>query len=411
MSLAQTSDGNAPRLPVYLAGTVDTKGDELGYLRDLLAHAGLSVRVVDLSTRQPSAPKGVSIFNSDVAQFHPEPESVFQSDRGKAIGAMSEAFRRFVLSRPDISGILAIGGSGGSALVAAALQALPIGLPKVLVSTLASGDVSEYVGVADLHLVHPVTDIAGLNRVSRVVLGNAAQALAGMVLQPVRSRLEDRPAVGLTMYGVTTPCVRTVRSQLEAEADCIPFHATDKGGRALELLLETGLLSAFIDVTPSDLVDALFGGSFPAGPDRLGATSRSGKPYVGTLGALDMINFRTALLPEKFRSRLQVQHNAFITLIRTTPGENERVGRFIADKLNQCSGPVWLLIPEKGVSALDAPGQAFYDPEADAALFKAVENGFRTTDQHRLERLPLHINDEAFGRALAEAYLAMASDG
>jgi uncharacterized protein (UPF0261 family) len=398
---------SAPCPTVFLAGTVDTKGDELNYLRDLLVADGLSVTVVDLSTRRPSSPKDISISNSEIARYHPHPEAVFQPDRSGAIAAMSEAFRRFVLSRNDISGILTIGGSGGSALVAAALQALPIGLPKVLVSTLASGDVSEYVGVADLHLVHPVTDIAGLNRVSRVVLGNAAHALAGMVLRPVRPGSEERPALGLTMYGVTTPCVRNIRSQLETEIDCIPFHATDKGGQALELLLETGLLSGFIDVTPSDLVDALFGGSFPAGPDRFGATSRSGKPYVGTLGALDMINFRTAILPEKFRSRRQVQHNAFITLIRTTPGENERVGGFIADKLNQCSGPVWLLIPEKGVSALDAPGQAFFDPEADAALFEAVESIFRTTDQHRLERLPFHINDEAFGRALAEAYLAI----
>jgi uncharacterized protein (UPF0261 family) len=391
----------------YVVGTVDTKGEELRYVRDILRSRGIATLLVDLGTRRTNLDADIS--NEAVAAHHPlSSELVFGDDRGQAIQAMGEAFRRFLVGRTDVAGIIGLGGSGGSAMIAPALQALRIGVPKILVSTLASGDVSTYVGISDIQMINPVTDIAGLNRIARIVLGNAANSLAGMITGTVVAAADERIPIGLTVYGVTTPCVRHVTERLRDRFDCLAFHATNIGGRSLENLLEAGLLTGFIDITTSDVTDSLFGGAFPAGKDRLGATQRTRAPYVGSCGALDMINFREpSSVPARYRKRNLYQHNPYITLVRTTPSENEQLGEWLAERLNRCDGPVRFLLPEKGVSALDAPGKPFLDREADEALFGTIEKAVNQTENRRVERLPFHINDPGFGAALAANYLQL----
>lgn len=239
--------------------------------------------------------------------------------------------------------------------------------------------------------------MAGLNRISRVVLGNAAHALAGMMLRHPPEAVDDKPSLGITMFGVTTPCVMAVAAALSDTFDCQVFHANGSGGRALEALVLAGLLKGIVDVSTTETVDFLFGGVCSAGPDRFEAIMKTGVPWVGSVGAFDMINFWARdTVPEKHRGRLFHVHNANVTLIRTTPEENRVAGIWLAEKLNRSPGVVRLLLPEKGVSMLDAPGQPFHDPAANAALFEAIEGAFQTTDAHRLARLPLHINDPAF---------------
>jgi uncharacterized protein (UPF0261 family) len=396
----------SPRsLKAYVVGTIDTKGEELRYVRDLIAEAGVPTVLVDVGPRSQDTRCDVS--SAEVAAYHSASSAgILSNDRGKAIEAMALAFLKFLPSQQDVGGVIGLGGSGGSAIITPGLQALAIGVPKVMVSTLASGDVSAYVGISDIQMINPVTDIAGLNSVSRVVLGNAAHSLAGMLLRPIK-RIEDtNRAVGLTMYGVTTPCVRHVTDQLKNQFDCLVFHATGPGGQSLERLLESAFLSGVIDVTTSDIVDLLLGGHFAANDNRLRAVAKTRAPYVGSCGALDMINFRApSTVPAHYQKRRSHRHNSFITLVRTTPEENRIVGKWIGEKLNLCDGPVRFLIPEKGVSALDAPDQPFFDPKADEALFSTIEATVQVSETRLVRRLPLHINDPAFGAALAENFL------
>jgi uncharacterized protein (UPF0261 family) len=402
----------SPRsLKAYVVGTIDTKGEELRYVRDLIADAGIPTVLVDVGPR--SQDTRCDVGSAEVAAYHPASSAgILSNDRGKAIEGMAQAFLNFLPSRPDVGGVIGLGGSGGSAIITPGLQALPIGVPKIMVSTLASGDVSAYIGTSDIQMVNPVTDIAGLNSVSRVVLGNAAHSLAGMMLRPIKRLEGANPSIGLTMYGVTTPCVRHVTDQLKAQFDCLVFHATGPGGQSMERLLESAFLSGVIDVTTSDIVDLLLGGHFAANDDRLEAVAETRAPYVGSCGALDMINFRApSTVPAHYQKRRIHRHNSFITLVRTTPEENRIVGKWIGEKLNRCQGPVRFLMPEKGVSALDAPEQPFFDPEADEALFSAIEATVRVTGTRIVSRLPLHINDPAFGSALAQSFLEAIEQG
>jgi uncharacterized protein (UPF0261 family) len=400
MNQARAASGD-PR--AYVVGTIDTKGEELRYVRDLIARAGVAAVLVDVGPR--SRDVACDVRSEEVASYHPEdPAAVQTDDRGRAIEAMAMAFSRFLSQQRDVGGVIGLGGSGGSAIIAPALQVLPIGVPKILVSTLASGDVSAYVGTSDIQMINPVTDLAGLNRASRVVLANAAHALVGMVKRPIEVTAAVRPGIGLTMYGVTTPCVRQVTDRLRDISECLVFHATGPGGRSMEHLLESGLLSAVIDITTSDIVDLLLGGNFAAAEDRLGAVARTRAPYVGSCGAIDMINFRTPeAVPEHYRNRTLHRHNQYITLVRTLPDECAAVGRWIAAKLNQCDGPVRFLLPEKGVSALDSPDRPFYDPEADRAFFDAMEGSVHQTGDRQVRRVPLHINDAGFAAAVVDS--------
>jgi uncharacterized protein (UPF0261 family) len=389
---------------IYVVGTADTKGEELAYLADRVRAAGGNPLVVDVGIRTPQCP--VDVDARSVASFHPGgAETVLKADeRGSAVAGMGEAFRRFIAQRGDVAGVIGIGGGGGTSIVTAGMRALPIGVPKLMVSTLASGDVSAYVDVNDIAMLYSVTDIAGLNTISRTVLANAAYAIAGMA-RAVAPKVETKPAIGLTMFGVTTPCVTQVVEQLRSEYDCLVFHATGTGGRAMEKLVDSGLLVGVIDVTTTEICDLLFDGVLSAGPDRLGAIARTKVPYVGSVGALDMVNFRAIdTVPEKYRRRILYKHNPQVTLMRTTVEENRALGAWIAERLNACDGDVRLLIPEKGVSAIDAPGQPFHDPAADAALIEALARSFKPTDRRMLIRLPHHINDPEFSAALVRNF-------
>ncbi|MCU0635244.1 MAG: Tm-1-like ATP-binding domain-containing protein, partial [Gemmatimonadaceae bacterium] len=390
----------------YVAGTFDTKGRELMYLRACLDRAGVRTVTVDLSTS--GKPSSANVGPSEVARHHPRgSHAVFTGDRGASVDAMATAFERFIVTRDDLAGLISAGGSGGTALATPAMRRLPIGVPKVMVSTVASGDVKPYVGPSDICMMYSVTDVSGINRISERVLANAANALAGMIAHAGRDedRRQTKPAVGLTMFGVTTPCVQAVMKAIENRYDCLTFHATGTGGQSMEKLADSGLLSAVIDITTTEVADELMGGIFSAGPERFDAIVRSRIPYVGSCGALDMVNFAAMdTVPSQYRRRNLYRHNANVTLMRTTPEECERMGAWIAEKLNRMEGPVRFLIPEGGVSMLDAPGKPFWDPEADRALFGTLERHFRPGPRRRLVKLPYNINDTGFVDALVTQF-------
>jgi uncharacterized protein (UPF0261 family) len=390
----------------YVCGTFDTKGPELSFIADCLRAVGVTTCTVDVSSREYSALCDVSA--AQVAAHHPHGAAAVLglADRGAAIAAMMVAFERFLASRDDIAGVIGAGGSGGTALLAPAMRSLAAGLPKLLVSTVASGNVVAYVGASDLWLVPSMTDVQGLNRVSRRLLSNAAHALAGMIrFAHPNDAGQSRPAVGLTMFGVTTTCVQTVCAALEQTHDCVVFHAVGTGGQAMEKLIASGLLTGALDITTTEVCDLLMGGIFPADDTRFDAIIRTGVPYVVSCGALDMVNFGPLdSVPERYRNRRLYVHNPQVTLIRTTPEENVRMAEWIAAKINRMDGPVRLLIPEGGVSALDVPGQPFHDPAADQALFDTLSARIAAAPSRRVERLPWAINDPRFAAALVAAF-------
>ncbi|MBK6005679.1 Tm-1-like ATP-binding domain-containing protein [Ramlibacter ginsenosidimutans] len=394
----------------YVAGTFDTKGRELNYLKQCLERRGLRVVTVDLSTS--GKPSSASVHPREVARHHPQGEAaVFSGDRGNSVTAMALAFERFVLTRRDLSGLIGAGGSGGTTLATQGMRALPVGLPKVMVSTMASGDTRGYVGPSDICMMYSITDVSGINRISERVLANAAHALAGMMAHAATLPAStSKPAIGLTMFGVTTPCVQAVTRMLADDHDCLVFHATGVGGQSMEKLADSGLLQGVIDVSTTEVADEIVGGVLSAGPTRMDVFARHALPYVGSCGALDMVNWGAwDTVPERFRSRRLYKHNASVTLMRTTADECRAIGEFIARKLNAMQGPVRFLIPEGGVSQIDRPGQPFHDPEADRALFTAIETNFRAGPDRQLKRLPLHINDEAFAQALVAAWREVAA--
>lgn len=392
---------------ILVVGTADTKGEELAWLAGAVSAAGVPVLTADVGTRKPTI--RTDIDAAAIAACHPAGADAVLGgdDRGEAVSAMGKAFSVFVRGRDDISGVIGIGGSGGTSIVTAGMRELPYGLPKVMVSTLASSDVSAFVDISDIVMMPSVTDLAGLNRLSRLVLSNAAAAIAGMVQKPAMEEETARP-IGLSMFGVTTQCVTAIVEKLKPDFDCMVFHATGTGGRAMEKLVEDGLLSGILDITTTEVCDMLLGGVLASTEDRFGAIARTGVPYVGSVGALDMVNFWAPdSVPARFEGRLFYHHNANVTLMRTTAEECGQIGAWIGRKLSVCEGPVRFLIPEKGVSALDIEGGPFFDPEADAALFEAIEANFAVSDNRRIVRLPLHINDAAFAEAAVEAYLSI----
>jgi uncharacterized protein (UPF0261 family)/ABC-type branched-subunit amino acid transport system ATPase component len=392
--------GAGGRLVAYVAGTFDTKGRELLYLKQNLDRAGIRTVTVDLATSGASSP--ASVHPREVARFHPQGErAVFSGDRGSAVSAMALAFERFIRARRDVGGLISAGGSGGTALATPAMRALPIGVPKVMVSSVASGDVRPYVGPSDICMMYSVTDVSGINRISEQVLANAAHALAGMMAHARRGSSISKPALGLTMFGVTTPCVQAVAKLLQDDYDCLVFHATGTGGQSMEKLADSGLLAGVLDITTTEVCDEIVGGVLSAGPDRMDVYARHAIPYVGSCGALDMVNFWAKdTVPAKFAERNLVVHNANVTLMRTTPEECKAIGEFIVKKLNAMRGPVRFVLPEGGVSAIDAPGKPFHDPAADRALFAAIESNFRSGSDHKLVRTPLHVNDPQFAELM-----------
>ena len=398
---------------VIVVGTLDTKGDELRFIRDIIAGHGLRTRLVDVSTSGKQGSCDVSA--QEIALNHPRGGSaVFGSDRGASVTAMADAFARWLRRQDNVAGIISAGGSGGTSLVAPGMRELAIGVPKLIISSVASGDVGAYVGPADIAMMYSVTDVQGLNSISRAVLSNGAHALAGMVMaRQQQAATVDRakpqmPAIGITMFGVTTPAVQRITAELDDEYECLVFHATGVGGRAMEKLVDSGMLAGVIDLTTTEVCDLLMGGVFPATEDRLGAIIRTRVPYVGSVGALDMVNFGAPdTIPERYRGRKFHVHNPQVTLMRTTPAENTQMGRWIGERLNRMDGPVRFFLPEKGVSALDAQGQPFFDRDADEALFRSLEQTVRQTSNRRLIRVPHHINDHEFVATIVGAIRPM----
>jgi len=395
---------------VLLIGTLDTKGDEYAYLAERLRGHGVDVLVADAGTAGPGGPtSGVGGGRVDITREALAAETGAElaalTDRGAAVGAMAEAaaaLARRLHGEGRIDGVLAAGGSGGTAIGTAAMRALPVGVPKLMVSTMAAGDTRDYVGGSDLTLMASVTDVAGINSISGRILANAAAAMAGMVQADAPAAADERPLIGATMFGVTTPCVSRAREVLEKRGyEVLVFHATGTGGRAMEALVDAGFLAGVLDATTTELCDDLVGGVLSAGPERLEAAGRTGLPQVVSLGALDMVNFGARdSVPPQFEARNLYVHNPSVTLMRTTAEESAELGRRIARKLSAATGPVTLFVPLRGVSMIDVEGQPFHDPEADAALFAALREGL---DRERVElvELDLDVNDPVFAEAMA----------
>jgi uncharacterized protein (UPF0261 family) len=403
---------------VALVGTLDTKGPDFAFLAGQLRAAGAEVIVVDAGTGEP---EGLTpdIDGDAVAAAAGTTRAALRdaADRGRAVTEMGRGAALIVadlVTRGQVGGVLAAGGSGGSSIAAQVMAALPVGLPKLLVSTMASGDVSPYVGAKDVCIMYSVVDVAGLNRISRLVLGNAAAAMAGMVAAREQSSGDagDRPLVAASMFGVTTPAVETARARLaDLGYEVLVFHATGAGGRALEALAEARLVSGVLDLTTTELADDLVGGVLSAGPDRLTAAGAAGLPQVIAPGALDMVNFGPpATIPGRFSGRLFFEHNPTVTLMRTTAEEMAELGARIGRKAGTATGPTEVFWPDRGVSALDADGQPFRDPAADDACRQALE-GELSAAGLRLHRIDAHINDPSFAAAMADRLHQMITDG
>jgi len=403
---------------VALVGTLDTKGPDFAFLAGRLRAAGAEVIVVDAGTGEPD---GLipDIDGEAVAAAAGTSRAALREagDRGRAVTEMGRGAAAVIadlVAQGRVGGVLAAGGSGGSSIAAQVMAVLPVGLPKLLVSTMASGDVSPYVGAKDVCIMYSVVDVAGVNRISRLVLGNAAAAMAGMVAAPAAAAPDgdDRPVVAASMFGVTTPAVQTARARLaELGYEVLVFHATGAGGRALEALASDRLVNGVLDLTTTELADDLVGGVLSAGPDRLTAAGAAGLPQVIAPGALDMVNFGPpATVPERFAGRLFFEHNPTVTLMRTTAAEMAELGGRIGRKAAAATGPAEVFWPERGVSALDADGLAFWDPAADEACREALEQELAAAGRN-LRRVDAHINDPAFATAMADRLHQMIAEG
>ena len=392
-------------MAVVVIGTLDTKGEEIGFARDVLEAQGVDVHVVDVGVMgDPEFEPDTTA--SEVAEAAGTTLDALREagDRGEAIEAMGEGASAVTTRLHDegrLDGVLGLGGSGNTSIATAAMRALPVGVPKVMVSTMASGDTEPYVGARDVMMLYSVADIEGLNRLSRQVIANAALATVGMVTNDPDVEVEEKPTVGITMFGVTTPCVQAAREYLEERGyETIVFHATGTGGRAMESLVEEGVIDGVLDVTTTEWADELVGGVLSAGPERLDAAGERGIPQVVSTGALDMVNFGPRdSVPGEFEGRLFHVHNPQVTLMRTTVEENAELGEIIAGKLNAATGPTALALPLGGVSMLDVEGEDFHDPEADRALFDALRKSI--DDDVELLEMDADVNDEEFARTIA----------
>jgi len=393
---------------VLLIATLDTKGAEVAYVRDLVERAGYRAMVLDAGVLwDPPFPPDIAAHAVAEAGGGTLQALRVQGNRSSALDVMARGATAIVseLHRAgSIDAVLGLGGSCGTAIASAAMRALPIGVPKVMVSTVASGQVAPYVGVTDMTMMYPVVDIAGLNRISRQVLTNAAGAVCGMLSQR-RPDAVDRPIIAATMFGVTTPCVERIRERCEASGfEVVVFHANGSGGRAMEELIRAGFIAGVADVTTTEWADELVGGTLSAGPTRLDAAIETATPQVVSVGALDMVNFGPRdTVPNRFRHRQLYAHTPSVTLMRTTPAECVALGTTIAHKLNAAVAPTTVFLPLRGVSAIDRAAQPFADRAADAALFDAIRR--ELAPSVACVELDLHINDPEFADAMANRLL------
>jgi uncharacterized protein (UPF0261 family) len=389
---------------------LDTKGHEYAFVRNLILARGHKPFVIDAGILgEPTFTPDIEAARTAAAAGGSLAELREKRDRGFALEVMGRGARALateLVERGEFDAVFCMGGSGGTSIGSTAMKALPVGLPKLIVSTMASGDVGPYVDVKDITMMYSVVDVSGLNRVSRKVFTNAVGAICGMAEQPAVV-VEQKPVIAATMFGVTTICVDFVRARMEqAGYEMLVFHATGSGGRSMEALIADGFVTGVADITTTEWCDELVGGVLSAGPTRLEAAAKAGIPQIVSLGALDMVNFGPReTLPEKYESRNIYVHNPQVTLLRTTPQECAKLGEIIASKVNATTGPTALFIPLKGVSMIDAEGMPFFDPAADAALFQALREHLDRSKVELIE-LDLHINDKAFADAMADKLLA-----
>ncbi len=388
---------------------MDTKGEEHAFVADLIRQRGHQVLVIDTGTLDaPKLKPDVTRLEVAAAAGVDLAALVARKDRGEAVAAMSQG-APLVLAKlateGRIDGVISLGGGGGTAIGTAAMRALPIGFPKVMVSTLASGSTAQYVGVKDIAMFPAIVDVAGINRISRQILTRAAGAICGMV-ESVPPPGEDKPIIVASMFGNTTDCVQTAKKFLEAAGyEVLVFHATGTGGRAMESLIESGLVAGVLDITTTEWADELVGGVLSAGPTRCEAAARHGVPAIVTPGCLDMVNFGAPeTVPAKFKGRTFYQHNPQVTLMRTTPEECTELGRILAEKVNLSTAPVTVLLPLQAISIISAPGQKFHDPAADNALFSTMKSSLRKDIE--VVEMDCAINAPEFARACAEKLLA-----
>jgi uncharacterized protein (UPF0261 family) len=402
------------RMNVFLPGTFDTKGTEFAFLKSLLEKQGFHCICADAGVlNPPSFAPDISREEVFLAAGTTLNKVLLEKNRGKAVEAGANGLAKITIdlfNQGKIHGVLGMGGSAGTTLGTSAMRALPFGIPKIMVSTLASGQVRPFVGVKDITMMHSVVDICGLNRISTKVLSNAVHAMAGMLNAPYISSTLEKPLLAATMFGVTTPCVELGRNILEQSGrEVLVFHATGTGGSTMESFIRDGLIKGVLDITTTELADELVGGILSAGNERLTAAGIMGIPQIISVGALDMVNFGPMdTVPEKFRSRMLYAHNSNVTLMRTTPEENDLLGKEIALKANAAKGPTAIIFPLHGISALDASGQPFWWPQANQALRESLKL-WLSPDVEYIE-MDLHINDPAFGKACAQKLINYLKD-
>lgn len=397
---------------LVIVGTLDTKGVEFKFIRDIANREGVQTLVIN--TGIVGEPYFKPDYSSEqVAEYAGETlEALRQkADRGYAINAIMQGAAKLVLelyAQGKVAGIISLGGSAGTTIAAHVMQALPIGLPKLIVSTVASGDTRPYVKEKDITMMYSVVDISGINSISNKILTNATYAILGMLKAKYQELKTKKPLIAASMFGVTTPCVTVARDYLESKGyEVLVFHATGAGGMAMESLIQAGFIKGVLDVTTTELADELVGGVLTAGPERLEMAAKKGIPQVVSVGALDMVNFGPIeTVPEKFQGRNLYKHNATITLMRTTLEENQALGKIIAEKLNKTTGKTAVYLPLKGVSLIDTAGQVFYGPQEDQMLFTTLKNNLNL-DLVEVQELDMEINDPEFALAMAKKLVAM----
>ncbi len=399
---------------IVIIGAFDSKGAEYAYLRERLLALGANTLTVNVGVLGDDAPFPVDVPAAEVAQAGGGDLAALRvaADRGAAMKTMAAGAAVIALRLYDegrLSGIIGMGGSGGSSVITAAMRALPLGVPKVCVSTVAGGDVSAYVGTKDVTLIPSVTDVAGLNRISRVVIARAAGAIVGMVGSEPSPSTDDRPIIAASMFGNTTACVDACRAALNDRGyEVLVFHATGAGGRTMESLIDEGLIDACLDITTTEWADELCGGVFSAGQDRLAAAGRRGIPHLIVPGCIDMVNFGPpSSVPQKYRDagRRFYEWNPSVTLMRTNIEENRQMGQIFAEKANAARGPVAFLLPLRGVSLLDGDNQPFCDRAADQAMFTELRRHLLTDIP--VEEVNVNINDPQFAQKAVELVLEL----
>ena len=395
---------------VVIIGSMDTKGEEFAYLKRMIEKHGFNTLVVDTSTLDEPRLKP-DIYNSEVAKaIGVNIEELVKMGRGEAMEIMSkgaEIIVRRLYEEGKLDGIIGMGGSGGTAIATAGMRSLPVGVPKVMVSTVAASNVSPYIGTRDIAMIPSVVDVAGLNRISRQIYANAAGAIAGMLKTEPEEVPDEKPLIAATMFGNTTPCVDRARMKMEkAGYEVLVFHCTGTGGRTMEDLISDGFITGVLDITTTEWADELVGGVFSAGPTRLDAASKTGIPQVIVPGCVDMVNFGAMdTVPTKYKNRIFYQWNPNVTLMRTTPEENAEMGRIFAEKANASKGTVVFMLPLRGVSMLDSKDGIFWLPEADKAIFDAIKQNVRK-DIPVIE-MDVNINDPSFADRSVQELLKM----